>query len=127
MTELPPIDVSKRATPVDTEDALNLVQESLDPEFHYRWVHDRGQRAARMQAKGYSPVLEDEGVQTMITPDAGGDGKIRIGDLVLWKIRKSRYNANREELARFTRSRLAAPKSSFKKKARKAGYSPTED
>lgn len=112
-------EVKSRKGNEDLEQILDL--DTLDPDMHYRFVHERPQRQARVKAKGYRPVLAGEDqVKPLVEDMIGPDGIIRDGDTILMCCPKDRFKNRRKLLAEQNRARLAAPKGQFRKKTRGA-------
>lgn len=96
--------------------------ESLNPDMHYRFVHERPQRQARIRAKGYRAVkASEDGVKPMVEEMIGPDDIIRDGDTILMCCPVDRFKGRRKQLGDLNRSRMAAPKAQFRKKTRGAG------
>jgi hypothetical protein len=114
---------SARVTPrLDPEIEGIVDRETLDPQYHYRFVQERPQRIARLRAKGYTPVsVSEDGVKTIIGDDEPADDRIRDGDTILMKVPKDRFTESRKKVAKVTRGRLATPVAQFRKKTRGAG------
>lgn len=113
---------SARVTPrLDPEMEGIVDRESLDPQYHYRFIQDRPQRIARMKSKGYSFVSATEDGVKILLEDSPADDKIRDGDAILMKVPKDRHEAGRKKVAAVTRGRMAAPTAQFRKKAQGAG------
>ena len=106
----------------DIEQLTALDPETLDGEYHYRWVMNHPHRIARHKLKGYTLVSQEEGVKTLSDIlDDDGSGRVTLGDLVLMKCPKERYIARRKSNRRFSEARMAAPKQQFKNRAKKRG------
>jgi hypothetical protein len=105
----------------DVEGMLELDMNTLDPDFHYKWVHDSPLRIARHRLRGYIPVQASEGVGTVAGIDAATDGVIRVGDTILMKCPRERVRQREENNRRLAESRLAAPKKKFLSDARQLG------
>ncbi len=91
------------------EDAtfLELEDETMDPEKHYRWVRADANNSSVVRHKvlGYELETKEGDVKTKATPDNRGDSAIAIGDLVLmscpkdvFEARQKRNFARREEI-----------------------------
>lgn len=124
----PPAEVKSRAPKKrDPEDLEGLIDmESLDDSMHYRFVHERPQRVARLRHKGYRVVRvgEDEGADTvraLVEDIVSPDGTIRDGDTILMCVPKERHQAGRNKLAALNKARMVAPKQQFRKKTRGTG------
>lgn len=107
-------------TEFGSDDVL-LDPDSLDPNYHYRFIQDRRARIGRARAQGYTPVNADDGVEllTDLEGDAPtADGLIRDGDRILMKVKKDRYQERLRQSTQLKRARLASPVGSFRKKAR---------
>lgn len=96
--------------------------DTLDTEnYHYRFIHERPQRVARMRHRGYEPVLaSQDGVKPMVEGMVGPDDLIHDGDTILMKVPRERFENGRKKLELLNRSRVAAPKAQFRKKTRGA-------
>jgi hypothetical protein len=105
------------------DDLESLIDTStLDNSYHYRFVHERPQRQARIRAQGYAPVLASaDGVKTLVEGIVGADDIIRNGDCILMACPLERFQARRERVNTLNRSRLAAPRAQFRKKTERAG------
>jgi hypothetical protein len=105
----------------EIQDELKSIvdMDTLDTEnFHYRFVQERPQNMARKKSLGYTPVIEDDGVHTILG-ETSADGLIRDGDAVLMKVPKDRFKQRRVKSRKFGEARLAAPEQSFKSKAKR--------
>lgn len=71
---------------------LEVIEDSKDPNRHYRWVRLDGTNAAVTKArmKGYTEVLLGD-VETIATPASKGEGFIIIGDLILMSCPKEEF------------------------------------
>ncbi len=105
------------------DDLEALIDSStLNPEYHYRFVHERPQRQARIRAQGYRPVLASEdGVKPLVEGIIGPDDVIRNGDCILMACPVERFQARREKINTLNRSKMAAPRAQFRKKTEGAG------
>ena len=107
-------------------DDIMLDPESLDKEFHYRFINSRGPRWSRAAKQGYTPVSRTEdgvrlvGEGAVRREDESADDHIRDGDRILCKIPKNRFKERRGKIAALNRARLSAPEGQFRKKARQA-------
>lgn len=111
----------------DVQSMLELVEETLDPNLTYKWVHDSKMRMARHRMRSYRPVPLNSGVKTVVEPDDAGDGLIRVGDVILMAAPKSVVQRRKEDQEVFTTQRLAAPKKTMREKAQKHGVEVVED
>lgn len=119
-------EVRSRASKKRDPDELNEILDTstLSEDMHYRFVHERPQRIARMKAKGYRIVqAEADGVKPLVEDIIGADGTIKDGDTVLMCVPRERFEAGRKKLADLNRARMQAPKQNFRKKTRKAAPS----
>lgn len=95
---------------------------TFDPAYHYRFVHSRPQRVARMRHRGYEPVLaSQDGVIPLVEGMIGADDLIHDGDTILMKVPREKFERGRQKLQLLNRSRVAAPKAQFRKKTAGAG------
>jgi hypothetical protein len=118
-------DVFDRSDPED----LDLDPETLDPEMHYRYVHERPNRQASAIKKGYRVVSRSEDKVERLTDgprDKQGatEDLIRNADTILMCCPKEVYEERRDGYDKLTRARMSVPESSFRKKARRAGLKP---
>lgn len=105
-------------TAVKRQDLMSvqqLVEESKDPNRHYRWVRttardDDGSVSVRQkQQLGYEIERHAEGgVRTVAKADSTGDGSIRMGDLVLMSCPKALRQERETENLHFNEKRLGA-------------------
>lgn len=119
-------EVKSRAKKTRDPESLDEIIDTgtLAEDMHYRFVHERPQRIARMKAKGYRIVLsEEDGVKPIVEDIISPDGSIRDGDTVLMCVPKERFEAGRAKLAAINKARMAAPKQNFRKKTRRAAPS----
>lgn len=81
--------VSVRARNRDDARILDLLEETKEPGYHYRWVRSRKDEnhlaVSRAKLKGYVLCTAKDGVKTVVEPDYRPDGTIAVGDLVLMK------------------------------------------
>lgn len=105
----------------DMESVLQLDESTLDPSFNYRWVKDEPQRIARHKMKGYVVVSQDEGVRTMIELDQASDGVVRIGDTILMKCPRARYEERQRQNDLLTNARLQTNDQEVRRRAAKHG------
>lgn len=95
---------------------------TLDPNYHYRFVHERPQRLARIRAQGYQPVLASVSeIKPLVEGIVGADDIIRNGDCILMACPIERFQARRERINALNRSKMAAPRAQFRKKTEGAG------
>lgn len=107
-------------------DMGDLDEQTLDPEFHYRWIHNSPAKIAKRLRRQWTFVRKSEDkVEKLIQSEEGADDFIRNGDTILMKISKDLHDTMKKRIATVTRSRLTAPKGQFRKKARESGYNPT--
>jgi len=105
----------------DIQTLQQLDESTLDPEMHYRWVHESPLRVARHRMKGYQPVMRDSGVNTLAGYlDDSADGIIRLGDTILMACPNGTFLARKKEQRKTAASRLSAPAKQFRKHAKKA-------
>ena len=88
-----------------------------DDNFAYRWARNTPERLHSLRSAGFVPVPASE-VDTVL----GGDesGRVRVGNNILMKRPKEIEKAHRAFLDRKAASAVAAPRESFKSKARNA-------
>lgn len=116
----PEISVFDRENP----SLLDLDKSTLDPNFEYRFVYKSNTRIARTKAKGYVKVDPDQEEITNTVGDkleVDADGFYAVGDTVLMKCRREKFEARKERDVDLTNSRLKAAKRKFKREARAAG------
>jgi hypothetical protein len=115
--QLPKVKVSEFR---QVENLLQLDEETLDPELHYRWVTEHPLKIARARMKHYEFVHQDTGVKTLAGfIDSREDGIIRIGDVILMACPKGEFVARKKGQRKFAENRLSAPASQFRKQAKK--------
>lgn len=113
--EVPKVEVEQQDLATLTE----IDPSTLDKDYKYRWVKKAPLLIARKKAKGYMLVLpSDEEIKNPIGEDleVAEDGTYTLGDVVLMKCKRSRYNERRKEVKRKVDRRLKAPIREFKKK-----------
>lgn len=73
---------------------LQLEDDTMDPERHYRWVRTDANNSSvtRHKVLGYELETKEGDVKTKATPDNRGDSAITIGDLVLMSCPKEVYD-----------------------------------
>lgn len=113
---------SRKTSHPDMAELEGIVDlDTLDPDMHYRFGHERPQRQARLKAKGYRVVkVSQDKVKPVLEDMVGPDDTIRDGDTVLMCCPQERWKGRRRQLAETNRARLAAPKGQFRKKTRGA-------
>lgn len=103
----------------DINSLLELDEETLDPEMHYRWVREAPRSMGNAKLKGYQIVNKEDGPKTRAGYlDDTGDGSMRIGDTILMACPRSMRRAREVKQRRFTESRLKAPRKQFSKSAK---------
>ena len=105
------------------EDDGSLINtDSLDPNFHYRFIQNRPNRVARARKQGYKPVLTTDENAPELTSDSdeSTDGLIRDGDRILMSVPKERKTARERQTRKLQNQRMKAPVSGFKKKVKGA-------
>jgi hypothetical protein len=94
----------------EAEDAspLQLNPSSIDPDMKYRFVFNNPNRLSRMKMKGYDFVTIGEGVELReaVAGQTNGDGHILVGDLVLMRCPKKRYDRRRRDVQTLTNERM---------------------
>lgn len=119
------VDKSPTVSIVNEQEPLpgEIDPESLDPNLHYRFVREVPQQMAKRLGRGYRFVTEEDGVKKLYEEggDDKGDGRIRHNDTVLMAIPKELHEEQQARVQQVSRSRLAAPKGQFRKKAKQAG------
>lgn len=104
----------------DVQSLLQVDLNSLDKRFKYRWVNVAPIKVSRARQKGYEFVdPSDKSLRNIVGDalDTSEDGRVRVMDVVLMRVPKGRYAANREKVKDRTKTRLGAPKRRFKKEA----------
>lgn len=103
------------------EDDSLIDPDSLDKNFHYRFVQSRPNRMARARKQGYKPVQADE-IVLVNGSDAGesADNLVHDGDRILMKVPKERKKERDKEARKLRAQRMKAPVQSFKNKAERA-------
>ena len=117
VSPLPNLSV-KRADLIQVQ---SLVEETKDPNRHYRWVRttkrdDDGSVSVQQKFQlGYEIEYQKEGgVQTVATPDSTADGSIRMGDLVLMSCPKVLRQEREADNLHFNERRIQASSETFK-------------
>jgi hypothetical protein len=92
----------------DDDSIMQLDPESLDPGQKYRFVFNHQNRISRMQMKGYTFVTEDDGVRLKyeIVGALDSSGHILVGDSVLMRCPKNRYDRRRRDVRERTEARM---------------------
>jgi hypothetical protein len=110
---------------------LDLVEGTTDAAYHYRWVRSRKDEnhlaVSRAKLKGYTPVLEKEGVKTVVAPDPRPDGVIGIGDLILMKCKKERHTERVREKRIHREQLLASASAETEEMAKQKGVQTVKD
>lgn len=91
------------------DDSLQqLDPETIDPEMKYRFVYNQDMRLARMKAKGYDFVVPEDGVRLKeaLVGNIDGLGHILVGDSVLMRCPKRRYDRRRRGIRELTEARM---------------------
>jgi hypothetical protein len=115
------------------EDAriLDLIEETKEPGYHYRWVRSRQDEnhlaVSRAKLKGYTPVHTKEGVKTVVAPDTRPDGIIAIGDCILMKCKVDRHQARVREKRIHREQLLASATADTEKMAKEKGLELIKD
>lgn len=106
---------------VDGFAEVDINPESLDPNKHYRIISDRPTRRARASSQKYTPVTEEDGVESLSGSSLiSADGLIRVGDGILMCCDKDVKKERDERRDKLTRARLRAPEGQFRKRARES-------
>lgn len=111
---MPKVSVESRNEDVDAmyaaedDSLLQLDPETIDPEMKYRFVYNQDMRLARMKAKGYDFVDVSDGVKLReaLTGKVNGEGHILVGDSVLMRCPKRRYDRRRRGIRELTEARM---------------------
>lgn len=110
---------------------LDLIEDTKEPGFHYRWVRSRKDEnhlaVSRAKLKGYVLVNQKEGVKTVVAPDNRPDGTIAIGDLVLMKCKMTRYEERNREKRIQREQLLASATADTEKMAKEKGLELIKD
>ena len=106
---------------VDLAQVQELVEETKDPNRHYRWVRttakdDDGSISVHQKRQlGYEIEYQKEGgVRTVAKPDSTSDGSIRMGDLVLMSCPKVLRQERETDNLHFNERRIRAGSETFK-------------
>jgi len=93
-----------------------------DPKFSYRWLNTHKQNLATKKARGWE-VVNDSKIKTLSgTPDSTH----HIGDMVLAKMPKEKYDKMMKEKKELGDSRRKSQKEEFRDEGRRSGV-PTFD
>lgn len=124
---VPPIGVKDRKH----EDAtfLELEDDTMDPERHYRWVRadSNNSSVVRHKVLGYQLETKEGEVKTKATPDDRGDSAIAIGDLVLMSCPKEVYEDRQRRNFSRREEILASTAAETKQRAKEKGIKLIED
>jgi hypothetical protein len=104
----------------ESSEVLNLDESLLDPNMHYRFVHESQQRQARVRAAGYRVARRSDFDGDILQIDEKGgaaEDLIRVGDTILMMCPKDRHEARRQQIADMTEARLSVPEGQFRRKA----------
>lgn len=110
----PRVSVESRNEDVDAmyaaedDSILQLDPDTIDPEMKYRFVYNQDMRLARMKAKGYDFVDASDGVKLReaLVGKVNGEGHILVGDTVLMRCPKRRYDRRRRGIRELTEARM---------------------
>lgn len=93
---------------VDDDSVLQLDPETLDPDMKYRFIFNHPNRIARLQMRGYEFVTEDDAVKLRYTVAGQVDdsGHILVGDSVLMRCPRKRYDRRRRDIRERTDARM---------------------
>lgn len=92
----------------EDDSLLQLNPETIDPEMKYRFVFNMPMRLARMKAKGYDFVVPEDNVKLKeaLVSQTDGEGHILVGDSVLMRCPKRRYDRRRRGIRELTEARM---------------------
>lgn len=120
-TTVPQVEVRDRKRQ-DVE-LLDLVEESLDPNRHYRWVRidQHNSSVVRHRMKGYVAETATGGVETRAETDKRGDGHIVVGDVMLMSCPKDLYEERQANRFARQEATLASTAAETKQMAKEKG------
>lgn len=109
-----PTDVEDRnpdaeaAWEAEDESLMQLDPTTMDPDYKYRFAYNEPNRLARLRARGYEFVMMDdeEKLRDPLVGKTSTEGYLSVGDTVLMRCPKRRYDRRRERIKQTTEGRL---------------------
>lgn len=114
---------------MDMARAMEINPKLLDPKFKYSWVLDekKAQVVFRGEDMGYETAKVSEHPQLKDDPRVGADGTFRLGDLVLMRCPKEKYEVREKDRMDRNKKRVAAIKEEFHAEGARLGVPTYED
>jgi hypothetical protein len=92
----------------ENDSTLSLDPETIDSDYKYRFVYHDKNRFARMMMRGYEFVTRDdpERLKYSLVAQYTTEGYLAVGDSVLMRCAKKRYDRRRKEIRTLNEGRM---------------------